>query len=159
MCDLRDLDIQSRAAVSLVAAWQGEHQAVRAVWKLEDVIQLLLRAIAGARELRARVQEGGPTSDDEMLRQNAVYFLETVQRIRAAANDAIRVIEMFESEGYSVDFSDDVRYGATAIGEILIETEALCERLEWQVLEKTALPSATIRAVAAHLASTGQASA
>ena len=56
MChELRDLDIQSRAAESIVEDWQGpivcedaansDIAATRAIWTINELVALLLRAV------------------------------------------------------------------------------------------------------------------
>jgi hypothetical protein len=164
MCTLRDLDVQSRAAVSLVEEWQREHATVRFIWKLQDIIGLLLEALSGSLEVRECVAagDGGEVADSherEKLIPRIAYFLDTLKRLQAATESVLGIVSMFESEGYPVESADKLREKRAAIPEIIREVDAFREELEWMDLEKTALPSATIRAVADYLASTGQASA
>lgn len=150
--------------MSLVAEWQMKHEAVRAIWRLEDIIKLILRAISGSEEVRKHIEErdGRPISDAQ-LRPNLIhtltYFLDALRRLRTATDGILRVVSMFESEGYQVESAKNLHDQQAVIPAIIEDVEPFLENLEWEELECTALPSATIRAVAEHLASTGQASA
>lgn len=164
MGKLKDLDIQSRAVVSLVEEWQTPHRIVRAIWKVEDLIGLLLSATAVARQLQSNIADRNvkplvdvDSQDDPTAM--ATYLLESLRRLKQAADGAVHVVEMFNSQGYSIEPSAELRACASALPEIIADVEAFAEDLEWQELERSAMPSDRIRAVADHLRSTGQTSA
>lgn len=164
MGKLKDLDIQSRAVVSLVEEWRSPHKTVRAIWKVEDLIALLESATAVARQLQSSIanRNGKPLVDvdsQDDLAATAAYLLESLQRLKHAADGAVDVVEMFDSQGYSIERSAELRECASALPEIIADVEAFSEALEWQELERSAMPSDRIRAVADYLRSTGQASA
>lgn len=153
MCTLRELDVQSRAAVSLVEEWQREHEAVRAIWKLEDVIQLIVAASRGSVAVRERVvARGEERVADAKARQTLIctitYFLDALRRLRAAIQGIVPVVSMFESEGYRIESAKDLREQQAILPDIIKDVEGFQESLEWEELEDTAIPSATIRAVA-----------
>lgn len=164
MCTLKELDVQSRAAVSLVEEWQGEHKAVREIWKLEDVVELIITAVNGAEQVRARILEhnGGPVQSPEprrVLLYTLSYALDALRRLTEAVDGVARVIAMFQSQGYDVGRASELKEKRKALPDIVKSLESFHEDLEWQELELTAPPSSTIRAVADYLKSTGQASA
>lgn len=164
MCTLKELDVQSRAAVSLVEDWQGEHEAVREIWKLEDVIELIIAAITGSEEVRARIIDPnrGRIQNAEprkLLLYTLSYALEAIRRLTVAVDGVARVIAMFESQGYDVGRASELKEKRKVLSDIVKSIESFHEELEWQDLELTAPPSSTIRAVADYLESTGQASA
>ncbi|HEX5446413.1 MAG TPA: hypothetical protein VFW87_21525 [Pirellulales bacterium] len=164
MCNLRELDVQSRAAVSLVEEWQGEHEAVREIWKLEDVIELITTAINGSEGVRERVlaHRGGSVKDAEqrkVLLYTLSYTLDAIRRLTQAVDGVARVIAMFESQGYDVGRAAELKGKWKMLADVIKALESFNEELEWRELELTAPPSSTIRAVADYLESTGQASA
>lgn len=164
MCTLKELDVQSRAAVSLVEEWQGEHEAVREIWKLEDVIELIITAITGSEEVRARIinhNHGRILSGEprKVLLYTLSYALDALRRLTVAVDGVARVIAMFESQGYDVGRASELKEKRKVLPDIVKSLESFHEEVEWQELEHTAPPSSTIRAVADYLKSTGQASA
>lgn len=164
MCSLKDLDIQSRAAVALVEEWQTPHTIVREIWKLEDLLELLVCATDAAMGIRAKIanRNGTPAIEGELAYQLApmtAYLLESLQRLKQAVDGAMHVVEMFESQGYSIENSSELRRRVSVLSDLISDIEAFTEALEWQELERLAIPSDRIRAVADDLKSAGQASA
>lgn len=164
MCNLKDLDIQSRAAVALVEEWQAPQKTVRTIWKMEDLIELVVRATDAARDMQNKIahRDGKPLFDGENehdLKSMTAYLLESLQRLKQAADGAMHVVEMFDSEGYSIERSAELREAVTILPALIVDIERFAEALEWEELERTAMPSERIRAVADYLRSTDQASA
>lgn len=158
MLNVKELDIQSRAAASLVEEWQAPDKVIRAVWKLEDLIKLLVHAADIANDVRNGMANRNGEAD-EQLAASAAYVLASLMRLKKAADGALHVIEMFDSQGYSIDGSTELRQCVEALPGVIADAEAFAEALEWKQLEQTAISSDRIRAVAEYLNSTGQASA
>jgi hypothetical protein len=158
---LHELDIQSRAAAALVEDWQGPHKVVRAIWKLEDVISFLVTNTASAQGLQRTFaeQEGADEGDHKALTDKLSYFLESIQRLRSAAENVLRIVEMFESEGYAVSKADDLRTSLGILPQIIEQIDALQENLEWRRLEKELIPNERLIKIHEYLSSSGQASA
>lgn len=160
-CTLHELDIQTRAATALVEDWQGPHRVVRAIWKLEDVISFLVTNIASAHGLQCTFanQDGADEAEHKALTDRLSYFLESLERLRNAAQGVLRIVEMFESEGYPVAKSDDLRTSLGALPQIIQQVETLHENLDWKALEKELIPNERLLKVHEYLSSSGQASA
>ncbi|HVA46461.1 MAG TPA: hypothetical protein VNH11_08815 [Pirellulales bacterium] len=128
------------------------------------MIGLLARATAAARDVQREItNRSGTPALDSAAQYNVTsitaYLLEALQRLKQAADGAVHIVEMFDGQGYSIDGSAELRECAAALPEIVADVEAFAEGLEWEELERTAMPSDRIRAVADYLSSTGQASA
>lgn len=150
--------------MSLVEEWQSEHTTVRFIWKIEDVIKLIVEALDASQHVRETIpgHDGAPVADASERREilhKLTFFLDALRRVQVATAGISRIVSMFEDQGYKVESAHELRQKQPIIPDIISDVESFQENLEWQELEETAIPSITIRAVADHLASTGQASA
>lgn len=94
--------------------WQGELEAVREIWKLEDVIELIITAITGSEEVRGRIighNRGRIQSAEprKILLYTLSYALDALRRLTVAVDGVARVIAMFESQGYDVGRASELK--------------------------------------------------
>ena len=128
------------------------------------MIQLLVKATDGARDVQRELTglDGQPIPDDatrKALTTTASYLLELLQRLKLSVEGLIRVVEMFESEGYVVAKSDQLRECVVVLVQLIEQDEEFLDSLEWQVLEKELIPNEQLLRIREYLQSTGQASA
>jgi hypothetical protein len=181
MCTaFQELDIRSRAAASIVDDWQytilphaesdetrgdkGRKQ-VKSVWKLDEVIELLVDATKHSAKVpeicnTIKLETSADDGESSAILSQIEAFSGSLRRLNKAINGAISILEMFESQGIKLRrTSAELRECLGEIDNMLAYVENFREALEWEQLERTAVSSDRILAVADYMRSTGQASA
>jgi hypothetical protein len=107
MCSsLKDFDLQARGVANLVKEWKAAHAAVRAVWKLEDVIAAWVRLSTDAEELLAYFKAHGEFPNSAAT---FGYFVEILAETIHCGNDLENLASMFEAEDYAIKGINDLR--------------------------------------------------
>jgi hypothetical protein len=177
MCQLfQELDIQSRAAESIVGDWQGplvkvagapdsamDVTLVRSVWTINELISLLLQGAGLARrvpeicaDLKKQNVDGG---DSAKVVATARGFVGSIQRLSKAVRIALSILDMFKSQGLSIERASELEECQLALAKISDEVGRISEDMEWEELNRRALPLAEFKELAAYLTETGKASA
>lgn len=120
-CDaLREFDLRSRGCADLVERWKADHDEVRAIWNLEDLIATFL----GCHELvdfafKHYCDHG--QFPNPALRFS--FFSASLKRFLAAANVLNALVEAAETDGYAVRGSDRFRQQTRRAESIIAEDE------------------------------------
>lgn len=119
MCaTIKDFDVHAKGVARLVESWKERHAAVRALWRLEDLVGEWLRLFATAGEIFAYYCEHGQFFNAEATFSYFVDILEETVRCGGEVDD---LVCMFETQGYSVDRTDELRRGITKLQDIVEE--------------------------------------
>lgn len=181
MCQtLHDLDIQSRAAASIVDDWQGpiagDSQTsgeltaqsgaalVRSVWTINELVALLLHAVDashGVPEICAEINKRQAVDDGHTEKVVATIrgFVVSMRRLDRAIRAAINIVDMLQGQGLSIARADELLECPVVLSEIIDEVVRFSEDLEWESLSKQALPLSEFKELAAYLVEAGKASA
>lgn len=181
MCQtLHDLDIQSRAAASIVDDWQGpiagDSQTsgeltaqsgaalVRSVWTINELVALLLHAVDashGVPEICAEINKRQAVDDGHTEKVVATIrgFVVSMRRLDRAIRAAINIVDMLQGQGLSIARADELLECPVVLSEIIDEVVRFSEDLEWGSLSKQALPLSEFKELAAYLVEAGKASA
>ncbi len=165
MGTLRELDIKSRGAAALVDEWwEGEHKIVRTIWKIEDVINLFIDAAEAALDVQKQmgILDGRTIPNDELrdgLISSTSYFLNSIERLRKSSDDVERAVQLFESQGFHVEKSPQLRAAISTLPTIAEATEEFLDKLEWEGLEKELIPTERLVKIGQFIQESGQASA
>ena len=180
MCNaLHELDIRSRAAESIVDDWQGpivteddassgtgtqsESTLVRSIWTINELVALLLQVvgiraafpISAAVNIRQAVDDG----ESEKVVATIRGFVVSVSRLDRAIRVALNIVAMFREQGHSIKRADELAECPLILSERIDELVRFSEDIEWERLDKQALPLAQFKELAAYFVETGKASA
>ena len=160
MPTLQDFDVRSRGVAMLVEDWEARRAAVRHTWKVEDLVKLVVDAIAAAAEVHVTSQHltAAPQSLVDHIGKLA-YFLRLLDQLMSSASLIEDRVSVFESEGYAVNNADPLRQAISRLSEIIGDVRTALEEAEWQELDQQALTTRELLEIRDYLRATGQASA
>lgn len=179
LCDaLHDLDVRFRAVVSIFNDWREETKeqnrvdesqpvdspsSVQRVWNFGDICKLLIQALEGSQRIvdickstspKKFVDEGESGQARALLQE----YVKITERFRGALSDFISLLNRLTSQ--------DANSAVAPVQRILDEmterskcVEQFLELLEWEELDRQALPPSEFKQLAAYLLETGKASA
>lgn len=179
LCDaLHDLDVRSRAVVSIVNDWKeatseqkkgdksqpAESQSsVETVWSFPDACKLLIQTLESSRRIvdickstppKKLVDEG----ESGQVRASLQEYLKSTGRFRGALSDFISLLNRLTVEG-AKSAAVAVQGVLDALTEATKFVEEFLELLEWEELNRQALSPGEFQQLAAYLLKTGKASA
>lgn len=178
MCQaLHELDIQSRAAESIVEDWQGpivrqgdadaavnnDVAVTRVVWTITELVSLLLNVVELARRVPGQCAEINKRQAVEQGESADVIttvrgFVVSMRRLERTIRAALGILDLFKSQGHSIARADELNACPLELSEMIDKVARFAEDLEWEELDKQALPLAEFKELAAHLLETGKAS-
>lgn len=103
---VRDFDLRSRGAVSVVEQWKADHEDVRAVWGIEDLISEYNALFLQGRQLLASYQQTGQFPHSPI---RFSHFSEMIERFVRAAVEVDTLVATVESHEYNVQGAADFR--------------------------------------------------
>jgi hypothetical protein len=159
MPTLQDFDVHSRGVAMLVEDWEAKQPAVRQTWKVEDLLTLVVDAVAAAADVQAaslKAAEPPLTVADRISR--LAYFLRLIEQLMTSAGLIEDRVCMFESDGYAVANADRLRLAISRLSEIIGEVRTALEQAEWEELDQQALSTQELLEIRDYLRATGQAS-
>ncbi len=118
MCDLKNFDVEARGVASIAEEWKLQHDEVRSVWVIEELVQRLNSCLKAAQHVYddfrlGRLAEAGPFA----------YFVATLRLIVAAGDDIVVVAASVSREGYVVSGVDELNQLLVEVQEIINEDE------------------------------------
>jgi hypothetical protein len=176
---LQELDIKSRAVVSIVDDWQGPvasgtasdlfaakegSRPVRSVWKLDDIVDLIIQTVEAAGRVPGlcdAIDKDKAIADREV--ENIISTLDGVAKslelLARAIATAVSIVEMFESQGIRVARANDLRECSFKFNGLVNHLHQFSEALGWDDLNRRALSSEEFKQLTQYLIETGKASA
>jgi hypothetical protein len=144
----------------LIEDWQARHMAVRQMWKVEDLLKLVLDAIAAGIE----VHENAETTELPQPALSAqisklAYILRLLEQLLCSAALLDDRVSLFESEGYNIANAELLRQAIDRLSGIIRGVRGSLEEAQWQELDEEALSTQELLEVRDYLRSSGQASA
>jgi hypothetical protein len=179
LCDaLHDLDVRSRAVVSIVNDWKeaaGEQRgleesqpidsssSVQRVWNFEDICRLLNQALESSQGIidfckyasPKRLFDEGESSQGRAMLQE---YLKITERFRGSLPDFISVLNRLASQEACAAIAPVQRIMDELLERIKC-VEHFLELLEWEELNRQALSPSEFKQLAAYFLETGKASA
>lgn len=118
MCDLKNFDVEARGVASIAEEWKRQHDEVRSVWLIEELVQRLNSCLNEAQhvydEFRlGRLENAGPFA----------YYVATLRLIVAAGDDIVIAAASVSREGYVVSGVDELHRLLAEVQEIISEDE------------------------------------
>jgi len=179
LCDaLHDLDVRSRAVVSILNDWKeatGEQgglkksqpvdssSSIQRVWSFEDICELLDQALESSQSIvnfckyaspKRLFDEGEASQVRDMLQE----YLRVTERFRGSLPGFISLLNRLANQ----EANSAIAPVQSALDELIERTkcvEQFSELLEWEELNRQALSPAEFKQLAAYLLKTGKASA
>jgi len=167
MCQLREFDVRSRAIATLVDDWQLQHAIVRTIWKLEDLLTLVIEAVDSASKLDAKRldrefgTQGGTSealADLDQATDVLEYFVAGLRKLTSSTKTIDEWVGIFEHEGCQLENATAFRQSCALLASVAAKHEATVDA-QWEELDRQSLSSEEMLAVAAYLRSSEQASA
>ncbi|HEX7449925.1 MAG TPA: hypothetical protein VF306_20360 [Pirellulales bacterium] len=115
---IKEFDLQAKGVVKLVECWKQHHAAVRAVWKIEDLVNEWLRLSQTASELFAHYCEHAQFPNSSATFS---YFISVVEEAARCGAELDDIAGMFETQGYQVTGADKLRERIDQLREIVSE--------------------------------------
>jgi hypothetical protein len=121
MClTIKEFDVHARGVANLVKTWKSQYAAVRAAWKLEDLIAEWMQLAESAKELFAYYCDHAhfPSSNATFS-----YFVELVDETVGCGAELGDLVRMFETEGYKVDRAEELCRDVARLQEVVEEDQ------------------------------------
>ena len=133
MCNViwQELELRCRGAADLAEAWKENHEEVRKVWALEDLVAAHLGCIADFHQLIDFYKANGRLPNSQV---RFSYVVEALERFLLSATIVDNLAQIVEAKSYVVQGMIELRTEADILQRV-VEEDRLATRVAASALE------------------------